>query len=1156
MQDCSSSYFAYDHAITEKEFIAQACDPNASVVVEACAGSGKTWLLVSRILRLLLSGTAPHELLAITFTRKAAAEMHTRLLDLLRALAIDNDEEVIAHLSQRGLSETEAHALLPTARQLYTKVLAAEQPVVIDTFHGWFARLIQGAPLASGIPPGQRLREDALRLRHEAWEPFWRNLGAPSMSIYRQAYETLIDEIKRFSTHQLLDRLFEHRMEWWALQEEGGDIDEQLESGLACSSPLSQDEKNLEKLFQNIAKIATVFGNAGKSENDRAAEINKILFSDISIEHDSLDHRYDCTETASFAKQFPGLIKVFFTKENELRNLRETKALLNAITQAGLSLEDFIACYKHIGATLYEWKNYFEEVRSLYINRHLFILFKELIQRYQTFKANRHTLDFADLEWQAAKLLHQQETAAYLQLRLDARYRHVLLDEFQDTNPLQWRILLAWLDGYSGGAEAPKIFLVGDAKQSIYRFRRADARLFSEAKEYLSAHFAARVLQTARTRRNAPPILEWVNAVFTSANIPHYLPQQTALTTIQNCAAYYLPLIVKEQSEALQDGEGREDALSNAPFNEEAEISQFYEGVQIAQWIQHCKTIFKVNEGKTERAPSWSDFLLLVRRKTHLLAYERALREAGIPCISPRQGGLLSSLEALDMVALLKFLMTPADNLALAQTLKSPLFSVSDEALVDLSVRHAISHQDWWQCLSCYALEPVCLPELLSAYTLLQKWLERAMHLPVHDLLDYIYATGEIKKKYAKFAPASLRAQIDANLDAFLHLALEIEGGRYPSLPKFIAELLELRRGEEAESPDEADVMEHTSEASDSEEAKQIDAVRILTIHAAKGLEAPFVALLDANHLKRRADSSGVLVSWPPTQSAPEHLSAFGKNWRGHRRDGLFEEEEKIAQREDWNLLYVAMTRAQQIFTVSGIADSSDEVKPNQGSWYAHLYEAAQTHSVAQELILNGALSIEKEEGNVQPSVGSYHDLEAELLPSTLSQLKRETNNTEIMLSATQQQAIAQGELLHKLLERLTRYGLSEIPPTSQLIDWLQASPETCASVAEMARRIFNSSACQPFFIPGQYIQAWNEVALFSKEGELLQIDRLVEFESELVILDFKSGIGVNGVNATSDIPQTYQAQLTRYLHALAQIRSDKAIRGALITAMGEVLYL
>lgn len=1200
----SPPYLAEGQALSEAEFTALACDPKHSVVVEACAGSGKTWLLVARMLRLLLTGVAPHELLAITFTRKAAAEMRSRLLELLRSLAQDADEAVIQALVQRGMTVTQATAALPQARQLYHRVLVAPQGLAIDTFHGWFASLLRGAPLSSGIVPGKSLRDDAKRLRREAWTPFWHSLGEAHMAPYRQAYEQLLDEVGDSQTKDLLNKFFDHRAEWWALSQQVDpkmqlaetwaiDGNEHDPFALMAGEKMAALVIDIQALVVCVTDIARALGKGGKAECGRAAIMISAL-SSISTNDDGVTP--DAIARGHLNSMlFTALWAAFFTDKGTRRAFKPTKQL-NGVLSAG-AIETLLHNYDAACDVLEKWAMERQEAKALRVNCALFFLGEALLQRYQAFKEERRLLDFSDLEWQVTQLLSDTDTAAYLQVRLDARYRHVLLDEFQDTNPLQWRILLSWLEGYSHIREAPSIFLVGDPKQSIYRFRRADARLFTEATRYLVTRLGARTLQTARTRRNAQPVLEWVNAVFLAAAkngaMPAYIMQHTAVADTMDSAIYCLPLIAKTSGELSENKKNRgvadqfssNDSPSSAatvfwhdslapPVQADIDSVYFDEGQQIAAWILHCHATLQVGQGLHKRAARWSDFLLLVRRKTHLIDYERALRCCGIPFDSPRQGGLLTTLEALDMVALLNFLMTPAMDLALAQILKSPLFRASD---ADLLYLRGAGNGSWWQRLCQCKTNRDCSLVLREAHDKLATWLMRAPHLAVHDLLDMIYATGQVKRRYAQAVPAALRQQVDANLDAFLGLALAIEGGRYPSLPKFIEELLVLRRGEEEESPDEGDwggTVGADESNSDSmlepitAEEGGIDAVRILTIHAAKGLEAPFVVLLDANRKPRQDDSLGILINWAPTAMAPDHFSAWGKDWRGKKRDDLFAREAAIAEREDWHLLYVAMTRAQQVFSLSGVVpqrtnsvDMTDEFGIVADSWYARLHATKMTtitpFQVDFSALKNNQMAspnaCEQQDLKIAAAyaktsdhdMARYRNFEAKLA----AEVPRLTAVTAAPMTPEQSTAIQQGIVLHRLLERISRNGLLPIPPDQVLATWLDAPLSVCKTAATAARCIINAPACQRFFLPGQHLNAWNEVALFSVDGCMLQIDRLVEFADELVILDFK-------LNYSAMAQTRYRAQLESYVMGLSLIRQDKPIRAALMTAAGSLVYL
>lgn len=1156
-------YFAENQAISATEFIQIACAPETSVVVEACAGSGKTWLLVARILRLLLSGVAPHEILAITFTRKAAGEMHSRLLELLQDLASQSEQQVIEALVQRGLSPNQAQTALPQARQLYERVLAAPSSISIDTFHGWFIRLLRGAPLSSGIAPGQTLQEKVIHLRNEAWQTFWKHLGKPTAQLYRHAYEQLLDELGEYQTQTLLDEFFFQRANWWALtaQTDAYQVLAQKLNPGQTDTWLALAETALISLSAKFLLIAKALAEGSPAESKRAQTI--ITCYEKLQQTFTPDNALQAVQSI-----FTEIWSVFFTEKGTARALKPTKGLTTTLGTHGI--DNLLDNYAGVCSTLEQIASYLEEDKALRINKALFILGEALITCYQNAKADQRSIDFVDLEWHATRLLHDSETAAYLQLRLDARYRHILIDEFQDTNPLQWHILLGWLDGYSHADEAPRIFLVGDPKQSIYRFRGADARLFGRAREYLCTRFQTRTLHTAYTRRNSKAVLDWVNAVFTKAaqtgGMPNYIEQGTALAEKTYSACHLLPLIACDIAQPLSTNETAttsdasfqwRDSLA-PPIYQEQESLYFYEGCQAAAWIKQCQATMPITTTTSETPACWSDFLLLVRRKEHFIDYERALRIAGIPCVSMRQGGLLTTLEILDLIALLKFLMTPADNLSLAHVLKSPIFSATDHDLlhlrnrsIDISIQNKRAQParlndqpihstiNWWASLTVYAQEQDCSSNLKVAYQKLYAWLTCAEHLSVHDLLDHIYASGALKKRYAQSVPVELRQQVNANLDSFLYLALELEGGRYPSLAKFVDSLEAMQRGAVTESPDEGQI---THQIEDGEETAntdaEINAVRILTIHAAKGLEAPFVLLLDANYSSRQETGPSILMNWPPDSPTPQHFSAWGKGWRGQKRNDVFAEENKIATQETWNLLYVAMTRAQQVFAVSGVARSrGDEQGMIADSWYAQLanVDVAQAWSATEQI----AKPIDPKIIAQKNPIVFYQDFQAE----------SKAPIANLAIPVQQNASAIHGQHVHYLLERITRQGIDTIPADLELAKWLKAPLADSQAVIDTVKRIIQSPNCQRFFKPENYLQAWNEIELFSSEGRLLRIDRLIEFADEWLILDFKTGM-----QSTTDINHDYVIQLQDYATALAQIYHDKPIRAALISEIGEVV--
>ncbi|MFL6719648.1 MAG: UvrD-helicase domain-containing protein, partial [Burkholderiaceae bacterium] len=217
----SHAYEINGEAADAARFIAIACDPARSVAVEACAGSGKTWLLVARMLRLLLAGAEPSGLLAITFTRKAAQEMRERLMLLLRDLALLPEASVRALLLERGVPEHALPQAMPLARSLYERVLASPQSLSIDTFHSWFARLLQLAPLSSGVPHGYALADNSGELMTQAYNGLMQSLDEPELAPVRQALLALYEQLGDWTTRRLLDAFIDKRAEWWAANQAG-----------------------------------------------------------------------------------------------------------------------------------------------------------------------------------------------------------------------------------------------------------------------------------------------------------------------------------------------------------------------------------------------------------------------------------------------------------------------------------------------------------------------------------------------------------------------------------------------------------------------------------------------------------------------------------------------------------------------------------------------------------------------------------------------------------------------------------------------------------------------------------------------------------------------------------------------------------------------
>lgn len=1085
-----------------ESFTAAACDPRQSVVVEACAGSGKTWLLVARMLRLLLNGADPAELLAITFTRKAAQEMRERLEQLLRELALADAVSAQKLLLQRGIPEAELQKLLPVSQRLYDKILASPQTISVDTFHSWFGRLIRLAPLASGIPHGYTLLERTSELQREAYAQFMQSLQDSKNLAIKNALLVLYEQVGDFNARAMLDAFLEKRAEWWASNHEtehGTPLD-WLQN--LCGDDIQIDARltvwSNHALRERISLIAQILGQGSVTNQKNAVKIEQALTDGVSLENFNL------------------LSDGFLTGNGLPRSHNTgTKALVTSIE---LNLgSDCINAFedecKALAEELLHLQRRSEEKVVWEINQALFTVGNAYVDCYQNLKADQRVFDFTDLEWQAYHLLRNEEFAAYLHSRLDARYKHLLLDEFQDTNPLQWSIVQAWLDAYGSDAQRPSVFIVGDPKQSIYRFRRAEPRVFAAARELL-AQQGATVLRTNQTRRNAMGVIEALNQ--SMQGNPIFTPQTTAST--HQGLAERLPLITALQAPDISADEVESTGLRNplvTPLEEAEDLRRLQEGRQIAQALLRAKA---QHAGEWQ----WSEVMLLVRRRTYLSAYERALRELAIPYVSSRRGGLLDSLEVADLIALLNFLMTPSDNRALAHVLKSPIFAATDDDLIAIAQR---KESTWWKRLQAWSSADNAPPVIDDAVRRLSAWMRDAHDLPVHDLLDRIVHQGQLIPRYAQYASAADRAQVVGNIHAFIELALNLDAGRYPSLPKFIVALSEFQRASDSDAPDESTV--------DSAS----DAVKILTIHSAKGLEANIVVILDANHSEANKERIGILCQWPLQAGERKHFSVFAsKGLRGAARDALFAQEQAQAEQEDWNLLYVAATRAKQHLIVSGVAN--DKTGVVEGSWYHRMLNM-------DELIVDA--------NQAPASIRAAAGFDLSFFNPPL--LPRE----QVESIAPQTDAQIEGIALHTLLERLT-YQVAyqethqvkpwpvDVPTPDAIASWLPCALSVAQVVAKFAQIILSKPELRRFFDEQQFEFARNEMDVVY-QGQLLRIDRLVAFEQEIWILDYKRQL-------LESERLDYSSQLQNYVKAVEGIYVGKKIKAALILFDGSTIEI
>jgi ATP-dependent helicase/nuclease subunit A len=1092
--------------MTEAESLVwQALDPHRSVVVKACAGSGKTWLLVSRMLRLLLDGVPPGEILAITFTRKAALEMRARLDDWLHFLAVEDEDDVRKFLRDRAVPEQELEACLPRARQLYERVLTALPGITATTFHSWFLDVLKRAPIEEGLA-SRELSEQTGPLEKEAWRKLGAQLSRDQDGETAKAYSRLLMKIGASNTRKLLGRFHDERLAWQALTlGKGSQLNQHL-AEMRAALPVDPDAdligqlRNDPRLIDQLRESAGLFGRHTKTASYQSAAQGIQSALDTSGE--------------AFLNQ---LVAVFLTLKGEPRRdcPKASKTLDETLGPSGAArlLELHALISQRLIAALESWK-----AQQLYhFNSDGLRCGQALLDQYHAVKRERGLLDFADVEWECARLLGTSEQAEFLQFKLDARYRHILLDEFQDTSPLQWQILAAWLGASESADRLPTIFLVGDPKQSIYRFRGADARLFDLGGSRLKQNGAIE-LANNHTRRLAPVLVEVLNQVFVprQAHYPAFAPHHAHQKDLPGRVEVLALAPATEKSEKQMTAPAFRNPLQT-PRQDVEEAAREFEARQLVEKLQQIVGRWVIRDPHTHlmRAARWEDVLILVRSRTHLPVYETALKSAGIPYLSPRRGGLLDTLEVTDLVALLTSLSAPWNDLALARALKSPVFDLSDKDLQCLANGRTASL--WEQLMNP---ELAAAAALQRAANLLKEWRSLAGRLPVHDLLDQIYDAGTVSARYAAAAPPSLSQGVQANLRAFMELALATSGGRYPNLPDFLAELGERRRGLDEEAPDEGELPEAGN------------ALRILTVHGAKGLEAPIVWLLNAGPRKAPSDSFRVVLDWPPGESAPSHFSLCGdKTLKGTFQQPVLDQESRLAETEDLNLLYVAMTRACQALIVSGSQNRSNS-------------SAQGWQNIILNALANEASQIETGDDLNALSTDLTPSLARSSSPSPLPRLDLAGPVGKLHGSSD---ATELGELVHTLLERLM--PPAQAPSRDRLYHDL-GTPRRFDEAWGGAMQILQSPHLTRFFDPAHYDRATNELSYVRADGNVRRIDRVVEFADEIWVLDYKTG----EKNDAARLLARYRSQLEEYRVAVAGLLPGKPVRGGIITATGDLI--
>ncbi len=1117
-------------------------DPAINATVSASAGTGKTYLLVTRIIRLLLNGARPGGILALTFTRKAAAEMRQRLHQRLQALAACDEQALSDELESIGVSPSDE--VLTRAGTLYEEILLSTQPLRIATFHAFCQELLRRFPLEAGVPPGYELLETTGIMESTAWDALFLEATKQPDSPTAKALEILFDACNSlYSTRQaLMNGFLAHRSDWWAFTENRKDP---VEYASGCLKKLLKPKDNpLADFFtdtrcEELSFFSELLSkHITKKNAESAAQIQLAL----DRQHD-LPERFDACQHAFLSKEMKPL-------QRKLTQVLEKKL-------GSKDAETFVDLHQRLSEAILETHDRYLSMQAYTINQAWYRAGERLLYHYQRIKQEQSSLDFADLEWATYQLLHQPDHALWVQYKLDQKIDHLLIDEFQDTNPTQWQLILPLLEEIAAGDNARErsVFLVGDTKQSIYSFRRANPQLQHTAGEWLQQNLQAENFPLSRSWRSAPAIIQCLNFLFNETVLGSRLPQYQEHSTHRDNLwgrVEILPLIQTDNNDT-------EDDLSNTPLRlrnplteapETGESDTHYrEGLQIATRIRELiDQHYTIKRDGEDALLDYADILVLFRNRTHIAEYERAFIDTEIPFLGAEKGALLDSLEVQDIEALLNILITPFNNLALAQVLRSPVFSASDDDLIQLA--RCDQSNIWSEKLTYLTEQQNASPPLQRAADLLKRWRTLLGQLPIHDLLDRIYQEGNIIQRYQQAVPVTLVANVTANLNTILEMALHADSGRYPSIARFLATLKNLR----ASASDRPDTPPAPG---------QHGKIKLLTVHAAKGLEALVVFLADTATQHSRHDSYNALVDWPHSNAQPQNILLYtGKKNSPAVIEKLHDAHTDAQLTEQVNLLYVALSRAQHMLVISGAVTGKRE--PDPACWYRKIADAMEAH--VQQLpdgewvLSNGTPeTAPKQQAETRQTVTSDQteqeppvqlpDTCGNIIPSSAApehtaQLQK-TSDPEHDDSHARQRGI----VIHKLLEKLAHpdpvHQIDLEPYLSYKVD-----RQALSGWQHEVEQLLQMKKFDFLFNPDCYEQAYKEVPITYKAAGGRQvngiIDRLVVNDDRVWVIDYKT----HPISDDSEIDallEHYRGQLVYYVDGIRQLWPDKQVTAGLL---------
>ncbi|MFP9135661.1 double-strand break repair helicase AddA [Devosia sp. XGJD_8] len=1111
---------------------AQAADPRMSIWVEANAGSGKTFVLTRRVLRLLLAGARPQSILCLTYTKAAAAEMRGRVAKELARWATLPEAELV-----KELKEVEGAAyrpdLIERARTLFAQALDTPGGLKIVTIHAFCESVLHRFPLEAGVPFDFKVIEDEERsqlltqTREAVLAAGLRGEGATA------AVETLFGLLSDFALSEAVELALSDARKLKTVLARPDVSKANLRALLGTPQPRSSQAITAAIVDERLvgpAEIGPLIALGGK------ALANKLRALDPQAPRPEDWRAAFLTNDDIPPANFPG----------------------KALEKADPALARLALAEAERLAALME-----ERRTSLVIERSeaLLDVLALIAGRYQGHKRARSLLDFDDLIEKMGDLLENPEVGPWVQYKLDAGIDHVLVDESQDTNPQQWRVVKAiaaeFFDGAGEITRLRSLFAVGDQKQSIYSFQGAEPRLFGETGDLFRQQASVVNVPFAPLRlhmsfRTLPEILLAVDKVSDQSEIQAALlarekvHHDTARPTTGGSVTLWPPV-----QQAPADTGARawpEEPATGGDLTAPRQIAQRI-AREIRGWIDTKRPL--AHRGRPVRP---ADILILVQSRGAVFQeIIRALRQEGLPTPGADRLAVSKHIAVMDLLALCDVLLNPAEDLQLAALLRSPLFDLSEDDLFALAQPRA-KGETLYQALKA-STNPACA----AAYAQLSNWRGALdFERPFEFLTTVLYAEGGLRRFHQR-----LGDEVDEVFAELLELALAHEQGDQPSLQGFVAEM---RRSE-------VSIKRELAEAGTG--------IRVMTVHGAKGLEAPIVILADAAS-KPQGNQTNRPVYLLAEAPGPLLVHASGKKSHVPQSRTVRDGVEANLGKEYWRKLYVAMTRAEDELYITGALTPGRTIDSQlDGTWYQAIDRALRPDSEIQ-LDAEGqetALVYPRERIAPQP-VKRLAELvplanqpiafapvpAPPVVPLVSPSLAGERVAPLVALDGLAELARdaelarREGIALHALLQHLGRLEPDIRPAIARkaLEALLPDSPAEHARVAAKALSILDRPGMAPIFGPASRA----EVPFLldaSRDGQPIRltgrIDRLVVDEGGVTVVDYKSDASVPG--GPGDVPGNYLTQLGLYALVAGQLFPGRAVHAAILwTQLESLMFL